>query len=218
MPGMCIMYILVFLSLNSKTTPMPWPKSKDGKRYKTPALASVFSCTDSSYHLLWSCLIWRKTLTPLNSYRKRAQEAPNTHLAVFAHSSVTTSSLNFPCLPIYLLLFFLNSVFFCQSTFLLSALMSSPSSCDVCRHNPALKNSLLVCTPSAFSAVLTRKKKKRKSLLQRKTLACAVFPLPHCLLSDFCQSLDLHPGWVWDRFNSYCTFLWTTYLIWKLSG
>lgn len=50
----------------------------------------------------------------------------------------------FPQTPLstHLSLFPLNSVFFPQSTFLLSALMSSPSSCDVCRHNPALKKSL----------------------------------------------------------------------------
>lgn len=108
----------------------------------------VVSCTDSSHDLLRSCLIWRKTLTPLNSYRKRVQEGPNTHCAMFAHSSVTTSSRKFHCLPIYLLFFSLNSVFFPQSAFLLSALTSSPCSCDVCRPNPALKNSL--CSFSTF--------------------------------------------------------------------
>lgn len=50
--------------------------------------------------------------------------------------------------PIYLRILSLNSVFFPQSTYLLSALRSSPSSCDVCMHNPALKNSL--CSFSVF--------------------------------------------------------------------
>lgn len=152
MPGMCVMYLLVFLSLNSKTTQMPLPRSKDGKRYKNPTMDMVFLLTDSGHDLHRRCRLERH-LYPSTSYGKRIQKAP---------------VLIVQCLPILLSLFLpttpLSTHFI--SLFFPYIWFSSPIplSCSVpwCLLPPPvifagiILLSKRVCALFVFSAVLTR--------------------------------------------------------------
>lgn len=182
MPGMCTMCLFVFPRWNSKTIPVPWAKRKNGKRYSD----SNGQAALMHWFQLWSpqnLSQWENDTDTLQLIWKEDRGDPE-----YSMCNVCPKSSYLPLIH-----------------FVIQCIQSSLSSCDICRHNPALINSLCSCSVFCHTQEKIIKNSRKHRL-----------PPQHCLLSDFCHSLYLHPCWVQGRFRSYCTSLWTAQPIWEL--
>lgn len=123
MPGMCTMCLFVFPRWNSKTIPVPWAKRKNGKRYSD----SNGQAALMHWFQLWSpqnLSQWENGTNTLQLIWKEDRGDPE-----YSMCNVCPKSSYLPLIH-----------------FVIQCIQSSLSSCDICRHNPALINSLCSCS------------------------------------------------------------------------